>query len=107
MDGGMNGFQWPVRMFGPGPGGESLGQFHANMREVCGALQDEPECTIAELAETLGMPEDTVNRAVLQLLNDRRILATFGRHRVQTFRVNHDWRPPVSTDSPTLFPSLE
>jgi len=81
---------WPVR----GNDGESLGQFHTNMREVCNALQDEPESTIAELSVTLGLTEDTVERAVNQLLNERRILATFGRHRVQTYRVNYEWRPP-------------
>lgn len=82
---------WPIRN---GSAGESLGQFHSNMREVCDALQDEPENTIAELADTLSMSEDTVARAVNQLLNERRILATFGRHRVQTFRVNYGWRQP-------------
>lgn len=85
---------WPVR----GNDGESLGQFHSNMREVCDALQDEPESTLAELSDTLCLPEDTVSRAVLQLLNERRILATFGRYRVQTYRVNYDWRPPEQAD---------
>ena len=53
---------WPVR----GNDGESLGQFHANMREVCDALQDEPESTLAELSDTLCLPKDTVSRAVIQ-----------------------------------------
>lgn len=87
----MNSGGW-VRPFDRRLSGESLGQFHANVREVCNEIEAEPESTAAELAETLGMTEDAVDRAVLHLLSDRRILATFGRHKIQTFRLNQNWR---------------
>lgn len=96
----MNGSgHWPssghtVRLFGHGSGGESLAQFHATVREVHNEIGDEPESTVAELATAIGLTLDAVERAVLHLLNERRILATFGRHKVQTFRVNRDWRQP-------------
>lgn len=77
--------------------GETPIQFRAKVADTLEVLANEPESTAREIALTLGLDEDTTGRLLIHLLSERRILATVGRHKIPTYRVNPLWTPPDPT----------